>query len=392
MPMERAVTGSEFILPANPLSELTDAGLHGLIECVIYEDSGVPREPELDELGAPGSAERAKSEPKFERANSEPALVEPGSAARAESEPKFERAESVAPALTPRAASAPPVPSAHPFEDAAAAPIASPLPEPPARPASRISSYVVTAALAAGLAFFAGYLVFADRGSAPAAAEQAFGADPAASLAPLPDASSGSPTEVAATWPAESDDVEELIEEDQEEDEFDDELFDEDGEDEVAGEDVAAEGTSDDGDGADCVATIDSTPRGARVRIAGEDRGATPLTDLAVECGVELAVVVARSGYRDHRERVKATPEAPVRLRARLQRPLSQLRVVTRPPGATITINGNVVGRSPVEAQVRQATQVHVTATLRGHRVWSRQIQPRRDNITLRAELERIVP
>src|SRR5690606_23093148 len=50
---EAAAPGSSFVLPANPLSDLSDQGLRELVECVIYEDSGVPREADDVELLTP---------------------------------------------------------------------------------------------------------------------------------------------------------------------------------------------------------------------------------------------------------------------------------------------------------------------------------------------------
>jgi hypothetical protein len=373
-PAERAATGSEFILPANPLSELSDAGLHGLIECVIYEDSGVPRET-LDEQDVPAD----------ERETLEPPVAAPHDAPWASAAPEPLRAATVS-------------------EPLPAPPVMGPMPELPAspalsgggmRPVASARGYVVTAALAGGLAFFAAYLIFADRGSPSPDLEPSIAAepsaDPSADSALLADASSLDPSldERLAEHEGVGDDEgiedeEELAiaehEEVHEEEPPDEELA-------LAGEDLA-QGD----DGAACIAHIDSTPPGARVIIDGETVGPTPITDLEVECGVELAVAVARRGFVAHRQRVTASPDAPLELRASLEPAMTQLRVVTRPSGATVAINGNVVGTSPVSARVRQATRVQVTVSLRGHRVWSRQIRPQRDRITLRAELDRILP
>jgi hypothetical protein len=256
---------------------------------------------------------------------------------------------------------------------------AAPAVDPPARRLATPRKKLAGIVAAAAVAVVAAYWGLADRGHASQEREEARAVDDsrahtsssgaaAASTAPLAD---GPDAAVDAPYAAQGD------------------LRDDVPGDALAGEKVeieAARLSEDD----ECVAHIDSTPSGASVTIDGLAVGETPLTDLLIECGVPLSVHIARQGFQDHHQRVEASPETPVEMTATLQRLMTQLRVETTPPGATITIDGEVVGSAPIDARVRQAASVHVTATLRGHKVWVQQIRPQRARVTLRAELERI--
>jgi len=50
-PYEHRTPGSDFILPANPLSNLTDESLQGFVDCTLYEDmANFPNEPEMPQI------------------------------------------------------------------------------------------------------------------------------------------------------------------------------------------------------------------------------------------------------------------------------------------------------------------------------------------------------
>lgn len=50
-PIEHRTPGSDFILPANPLMNLTDESLQGFVDCTLYEDTAnFPNEPEMAQI------------------------------------------------------------------------------------------------------------------------------------------------------------------------------------------------------------------------------------------------------------------------------------------------------------------------------------------------------
>jgi hypothetical protein len=50
-PIEHRTPGSDFILPANPLMNLTDESLQGFVDCTLYEDTAnFPNDPEMAQI------------------------------------------------------------------------------------------------------------------------------------------------------------------------------------------------------------------------------------------------------------------------------------------------------------------------------------------------------
>jgi hypothetical protein len=89
--------------------------------------------------------------------------------------------------------------------------------------------------------------------------------------------------------------------------------------------------------------SIATTPPGAAVRIDDQLRGYSPLV-LALTRGAH-EVVLERSRYAP--TRVEA--HAPGRIDVYLQRPPAVLRVLSTPEGATVHINGRLVGQTPLQ-------------------------------------------
>jgi hypothetical protein len=156
-----------------------------------------------------------------------------------------------------------------------------------------------------------------------------------------------------------------------------------------------------------CKATIRTAPRGAVVRWNGQKVGVTPVEDVPVACG-EAIVVLDRPRHDVEERKVLALDGTPTVLDVTLHRPAGKLDVVTSPAGATVTVNGAPVGRSPARANVEAFTSVKVVASLPGHKPWSKTVYvrgreyrvtaglmpaPGRKSARLRADqLDRLVP
>jgi hypothetical protein len=100
---------------------------------------------------------------------------------------------------------------------------------------------------------------------------------------------------------------------------------------------------------------VRSTPSGAMVTIDGKLAGRTPLTSTGLSLAGH-AVVVARPGYASDTRRVTLSRRAPsssLNVTLKAERPpvvatTGSASVDTRPRGARITIDGRVVGQSPI--------------------------------------------
>jgi hypothetical protein len=146
---------------------------------------------------------------------------------------------------------------------------------------------------------------------------------------------------------------------------------------------------------------VRTTPAGARVRIDGKDRGASPLTlrGLGLQ---EFAVEIVRSGYATETRRVRLTSRRPsqtidVRLRpVRRAEPgaaaggaatpgptaapggaasapagRASLELVTRPAGARVLVDGQFIGVTPLRMVDVAPGQKNVSFELAGYARWS---------------------
>jgi len=93
---------------------------------------------------------------------------------------------------------------------------------------------------------------------------------------------------------------------------------------------------------------ITSTPDGARAYLDGDEIGTTPLTVDAAQTGShELRLSLA--GHAPVKESIKVDPEETEQvLRFRLRALAGNINVQTTPPGATVTLDGQEKGKTPV--------------------------------------------
>jgi hypothetical protein len=150
----------------------------------------------------------------------------------------------------------------------------------------------------------------------------------------------------------------------------------------VTGELAPAAGTS------GCRASFATVPDGATVTLDGRALGETPLADVEVPCGQPLSVTMAHPRYRKVDRRLTVNAGEPATVEARLVRPAASVKLVTTPPGAIITVDGKVVGKSPAVTESTAFGSVYVTATLSGYKVWAGRVRVPSTNVTVRARLE----
>ena len=90
-----------------------------------------------------------------------------------------------------------------------------------------------------------------------------------------------------------------------------------------------------------------SEPPGAEVSVDGVPTGVTPLDNLEVRAGSHR-VELRSEGHRTFSADVEATAERRVTMHVRLKRRTAKLDVFTDPPGATVRLEGEELGTTPL--------------------------------------------
>lgn len=140
-------------------------------------------------------------------------------------------------------------------------------------------------------------------------------------------------------------------------------------------------------DAAGCRVRIDVKPADVLVKWDGRVLGRTPLREASVACGPARLVLV-RDRWETVDRQVVASPEAPLDLSIRMNRPTAALQVLTTPPGATIEVNGVAVGKSPRQVTLRRYETVKVGLRLPGHRLWRKNMLIRSGSDKLSVQLD----
>src|SRR5690606_39231442 len=102
-----------------------------------------------------------------------------------------------------------------------------------------------------------------------------------------------------------------------------------------------------------------TAPAGAQVEIAGRNLGTTPLVveDAPVpKAGEELVLKLDR--FRTARVPVKGDV-SPIVVQQYLKSSVGPVRVESDPPGATVRVDGRVVGETPVEVAELKLDEMH---------------------------------
>lgn len=112
-----------------------------------------------------------------------------------------------------------------------------------------------------------------------------------------------------------------------------------------------------------------SNVEGARVQIDGVDVGTTPLSDIPVEPG-DHQLSLSLDRYLEHNETITIEGrEVRQDFEARLEPGWATISFTTSPPGAELLVDGELVGVTPINAEILQGNR-DVTLKLAGHKAW----------------------
>jgi hypothetical protein len=125
----------------------------------------------------------------------------------------------------------------------------------------------------------------------------------------------------------------------------------------------------------------------AKVYVDGKFSGHPPFNGQVV-CG-RVQVLITHPRYAEFKRRVATKKGAPTVLEARLQRPEVVVRLTSKPAGATLSVNGRIVGKAPTRAKVKLHSNFMVTASLDGYKTWAKSYRLTRPK-TIRARLKPI--
>ncbi len=341
---ETRTPGASDTLPANPLSSITDETLEGFVECVLHDDYE-PAERD-SEAHARTSTPSAQEEP--------PEVHPVGEAAS-----RSNRAPT-------------PVPAAAEIERS------SPTPQPTARGGLGTNILVALLAVAVGVFGTLFYLHYdAGEGTRPPALERTPKQPPVATRpAPAPpavtnsvDESRSDPAPVVAVADPQPSDPPPTDQPD------------------PPPTETAPQPSPDDPPPTDPGATTADSPvddgachvvvksyEDAFVYVDGKRIGHPPL-DEPVPCGNKIAIAIKHPRYDEVERTVVAEPGKPAEVDVTLVRPHVSIKLSSVPPGATLSVDGNIVGRAPAKATIQAYTPVWVTASLDGYKPWSKRIR-----------------
>lgn len=136
----------------------------------------------------------------------------------------------------------------------------------------------------------------------------------------------------------------------------------------------------------DCEVHVTSNPPGATVTYAGRSIGETPLRS-AVPCGSGKLTISYRR-YATVEKPIAPQDGEPASVSVRLERPEQKVTIRSRPTGATITVDGKTLGKTPLSATVRGFTSIKVKAELTGHAPWSQKVYVKKTSSTITATLK----
>ncbi len=364
MPDANRTPGSELVLPANPLMNLTDESLKGYVDCTLYEETGnfFPADDDtsfVDDVVAPprrdgtpvpmrpGTAGFDSSpttqispplavgtSPALPAAPGENVLIEPGLVARTNdatrpSDPLLAVGDTPLPPPDPDLSAVSKLPLAPPrFESppqgmpAAAVLAPTRRKRPPWLWLGGAGALVVTVTLVL-------VLTSSSDGSTqspptPAATKPvAQVAPPVAAVKPEP-----AVTAPTANEPDESDEADEPDESD---------------------EPPSSDGAPVVGSGP-CKVVVHTTPAASKIKLDGARIGPSPLT-IAAPCG-KHQLEISHPRYAAQSKLVTLTENEPATVDVTLSRPTHNVTLTSNPAGATVFINGRSAGTTPTKVNV----------------------------------------
>jgi hypothetical protein len=122
-----------------------------------------------------------------------------------------------------------------------------------------------------------------------------------------------------------------------------------------------------------CSAKIVTEPNDAKVLWRGEVLGKSPLVGARIPCGTGT-LTISHERYETVTRELTAESGAPLAISERLHRPVATLVVVSSPPGATITVNGQLLGAAPRRLPTSRYEHVSIRASLAGYAPWTKKV------------------
>lgn len=108
---------------------------------------------------------------------------------------------------------------------------------------------------------------------------------------------------------------------------------------------------------------------GARVQIDGVDIGLTPLVDVPIAAG-DHQLTIAKDRYLDYGAPISIEGRSQAQaFTARLEPAWATVSLTTSPSGAEVLVDGEVVGTTPLNAELLQG-QRNLVLKLAGHKAW----------------------
>ncbi|MFH0900163.1 MAG: PEGA domain-containing protein [Pseudomonadota bacterium] len=143
--------------------------------------------------------------------------------------------------------------------------------------------------------------------------------------------------------------------------------------------------------GADsCELKVISNPPGAMVELDGVDVGKTPVAMASAPCNRPLEVKIEKPRYEIWERRATFKQGTVNRIGATLKRPKVSLAVSSTPAGASVSIDGKDVGKTPLKTEINAFVENHVAFRLPGYKPTEQVILPKvRKPVTVSAMLEK---
>ncbi len=119
---------------------------------------------------------------------------------------------------------------------------------------------------------------------------------------------------------------------------------------------------------------IITDPEKAKVYLNGKYLGETPLK-ISKESQIRGKLTISKKGYKPSEEYISVSPGSTKELKVGLK-PIVVLKILSKPEGADVFMNGKLAGRTPVEIKLEGGERVEITLKKSGYEVL-------KDSITL---------
>jgi hypothetical protein len=388
---ETRTPGSSYVLPANPLMNLTDQSLGGFVDCALYEETGnffraAEDDASLMELDDAAEPPRPSSRTLTPINVLRPNAFVPPNLDEQDFSPEHTPLPLLAGIMPARAATPPPVPATPPAGRAPTPPpfetggqmfgAPQPMAMQPMQPRKALDStdnlialnrqserkrWLVIGGTAAGLSLLLLVIVLAAGGgssdkSASAATPEPAEPDtakPETPATPTPKAAAipAVASKVPPTTPAEPADVP----------------------DEPAGDPNAPPVVG----AGPCRVTVTSSPAGSMVNIDDQSIGPSPIT-IAGPC-TRRRIDVKHPRYALGTRWVTLSEGKPSTVDLSLARPTHSVTVTSTPPGATVSIAGRRAGTTPTSVKVMGFTGVTLTVEKKGFKTVTQKLYSKVD-------------